>query len=81
MNTDLVTNIKPIKIPFSMSTNAGTKKTTLQGDVNKFGDVLYEPTQLENIFVFSHLADKHRTSYNNWKEDAFLVHSYAITVK
>ena len=29
MNTDLVTNIKPIKIPFSMSTNAGTKKMTL----------------------------------------------------
>ena len=34
MSPDLVTNIKPRNNPLHLSTNLGTNKTTLQGDVN-----------------------------------------------
>ena len=33
MNPNLVTNIKLVNIPLQMSTNAGTNKMTLQGEV------------------------------------------------
>ena len=39
LNPDLVTNIKPSNSPLDMSSNAGTNKIILQGDVNKFGYV------------------------------------------
>ena len=49
MNTELVNDIKPIHNPLQMSTNAGTIKMTLKGDV-KIGDAGYELTQMVNIF-------------------------------
>ena len=54
---------------------------TLQGGVKKFGDLWYDPTQMENIFGLSHIFYKHCTTYNNWKEDALLIHSYNLIVK
>ena len=67
MNTNLVTNIKPGHNPLYISTNEETNKTTLQGNVKKFGDVWYDSTQIANIFVLSYLSDKHRITYNNWE--------------
>ena len=50
MNTDLFTDINLSNSTLHMHTNPVTKKTTLQGDVKKFGDVWYEPTQMANTF-------------------------------
>ena len=58
-----------------MYTNAGTGKIILQGGVYKFVYVWFDPTQMSNIFGLSHLSDKYHTTYNNWEEDAFQVHS------
>ena len=76
MNPDLATNIKPINNNLHPSTNAGTNKMTLQGDVKTFGDVWYDTTQKAKIFGLSHLSDKHRIAYNNWKEDTFTLYAY-----
>ena len=48
MNPDLITNIKPSKIPLHMPTNAGTKKMTMQSNIDKFGYVCYSTTLLIN---------------------------------
>ena len=64
-----------------MSTNAGTKKINLQGDVKKFRDVWYDPTQINNIFGLSPLSGKQCITYDNSKEYAFMVHSYNVILK
>ena len=75
MNPDLANNIKPIKSPWYMSSNEGTKKMTLQGDVNKFGCFWYDLTHMANIFELSHISDKHHITYENCKEYKLLVQS------
>ena len=64
MNPDFVRNIKTTDHPLTMSTNAGTKTMKVQGDVNGFGHVWFDPNQIANIFGFSNLADNHRIIYN-----------------
>ena len=81
MNPDLVTGIRKSKTPMMMATNAGSKKIDLVGSVNSFGDVWYDPTQMANIFGFSHVVDKWRVTYDSAKEDAFLVHKDTGIVK
>ena len=48
---------------------------TPQGNVKKLGYLWYDQTQMANIFGFSHLADKHCITYDNWEEDKFMLHS------
>ena len=81
MNTNLVTNIKPSMSPLHMSTNSGRNKMTIQDNVKKFGDVLYDPTQMANIFGISHLSDKHHIKYNIWKQYVLLIQSYDVIAK
>jgi hypothetical protein len=75
MNPDFVTNIRESNNPIVMKTNAGTKKMKNDGDIIGFGVAKYDNTQMANIFGFSHMTDKHRITYDNQTEDAFLVHT------
>jgi hypothetical protein len=81
MNPDFVTNIMSASKPITMSTNAGSKRLTMCGEVPGFGPVYYDDTQMANIFGFSFLADKHRITYDSRKEDAFLVHLGTRVIK
>jgi len=74
-NQDLVTNVRKSKRPINMLTNAGSKVMDLDADVPGIGVGKFDPDQMANIFGFSHMADKHRITYDNAKEDAFLVHT------
>ena len=77
MNPDFVTEIRPANLPLKMSTNAGAKMLTVSGKVPGFGSVYFDPSQMANIFGFSHLVDLSKTSfitYNSRIEDAFLIH-------
>jgi hypothetical protein len=74
MNPDMVTKIKVSREPIQMRTNAGTKVMALEGQVDGFGRVYYDPTQMANIFGFAKLADNHRIVYDSEKEDAFHVY-------
>ena len=58
-----------------MTTNAGTKTLTLEGDVPGFGSAYYDPKQAANIFGFAATVDKFdRVVYDSNIEDAFLVY-------
>jgi hypothetical protein len=81
MNPDLVTNKKVTNTPVSMTTNAGSKKIELEATIPGFGTTRYDPNQIANIYGFSHMADKHRITYDSDKEDAFLVHSHDGIIK
>jgi hypothetical protein len=81
MNPNLVTNIQATRTPVSMTTNAGTKKIELEATIPGFGSTWYDPKQIANIYGFSHMADKHRITYNSDKEDAFVVHSHSGIIK
>ena len=67
ISPNLIKNIKPINSLLHVSNNKGTNKMTLKDEINKFGDVWYDPTQIASIFGLSHLVDKHRITYNNWR--------------
>ena len=69
-----VRGIKASKTPIKMSTNAGVKLLTSEGEVPGFGMAWFDPTQMANIFGFSKLVDKHRVTYDSALEDAFIVH-------
>jgi hypothetical protein len=75
MNPDFVTDIKASKEPLGMTTNAGTKKRTMECHVDGFGKAWYDPNQIANIFGFSHMVDKSkRIVYDSKEEDAFKVY-------
>ena len=74
MNSDFLYGIQPAENPLIMSTNAGMKKMNIMGYVKGFGEAYYDPSQMANIFSFSHLVDKCRITYDSDIEDAFIVH-------
>ena len=81
MNPDFVTNIRKSDDPLMMTTNAGTRKMDLDGDVKGFGIAKYDPNQITNIFGFSHMTDMCRVTYDSSVEDAFIVHTANGIVK
>ena len=75
MNPDMVTQIKISHEPIQMKMNASTKIMALEGQVDGFWRVYYDPTQMANIFGFGKLVDKYRIVYDSEKEDAFHVYT------
>ena len=64
MNPDLVTNIRPSEKPLLMSTNAGTKRLSLDAGVDGFGVAKFDNEQLANIFGFLHMVEKYSITYD-----------------
>jgi hypothetical protein len=81
MNPDFVTDIHVSKKPLLMSTNAGSKRINLEGNVMSYGKVYYDPDQLANIFGLASAIKKYRVTYDSDKEDAFLMHTKDNIVK
>ncbi len=75
MNPDLVTGIRMAKKPVMMTTNAGTKVIGLEGEVEGFSKVYYDPTLMANIFGLSEMVGRYRVTFDSEVEDAFNVHS------
>ena len=76
MNPDFVHDVRVSKRPMNMGTNAGNKRMNLEATVPDMGPGCYfDPEWVANIFGFSHMADVNRITYDNWEEDAFLVHT------
>ena len=74
MNPDFIKNVRPSKKILDMHTNAGNKLLTLEADLPGYDSVYYNPSHIANILGFAPMAAKHRITYDNAKEDAFLVH-------
>ena len=78
-NPDFATNIRPSKNPIGMETNAGTTQLNMECDIpgrcTKPGEAWFDPQQLTNIFGFGSMADDYHVTYDNKKEDAFIIHS------
>ena len=74
MNADFITNIRMSDRPTMMQMNAGLKLLKLDGDLKGFGVAKYDPSHMANIMRFSHMADRYHVTYDNKKEDAFVVH-------
>ena len=55
MNPDFLTEIKPSKTHLRMMTNAGTRVLTMEGHLESFGRVWYDPDQVVNILGFAEL--------------------------
>ena len=70
MNTNRVTNIKPKKIPYTCLPMQAQIKWLWKATL-KIGDVPYGPTKMDNIFGLSHLAEKHRITYNGWGKNHY----------
>jgi len=81
MNPDFVHNVHKSETPVIMSTNAGVKRMDLDAEVKGFGTVKFDPTQMANIFGFSHMVEKYRITYDSEIEDAFFVHTNNGVVK
>ena len=81
MNSDLVSEIRTATVPVSMSTNAGQKTMTQEGEVRGIGAAWFDPNQIANVAGFSHLRDKCRITCDSQVEDAFAVHLPDYTVK
>ena len=75
MNDALVTNRRPAKQRTMMSTNAGSSIMKEDSDIPGICVAKFDEKFLANIFGFSHMSDKYRITYDNEKEDAFIVHT------
>ena len=64
MNTNLVTNIKVIKNPITIKTNAGSSKIVLEGQVVYQIKARFDPSHITNIFGFTHMTHKYRITYD-----------------
>ena len=59
MNPDLVTNIKLIKNPITMRTNAGSRNIRIEGQVGYQKKAQFDPIHIMNIFGFTYMTDKY----------------------
>jgi hypothetical protein len=81
MNPKLLSKIKKATKPLEMVTNAGTKKMFYKGVIHGFGDALYDPNRVANIFGFAKLEDQCRITYDSSVEKALNVHTTDGIVK
>jgi hypothetical protein len=77
----LVTDIKLTKQQITMTTNAGTKVIGMEGHVEGFGKVYYDPTMMANIIGLSAMAQKYRVTFDSEVENAFTVHTKTGVMK
>jgi hypothetical protein len=57
-----------------LSTNGGELHTSLWATVKGFGEVLFHPKAITNIFSFAEMEDRHPITYDLRSEQAFIVH-------
>ena len=57
MNPKFLMNIKKSRNPITMQTNVGVRRIELEGDLEGFGVVGFDPEQRANIFGLSHMED------------------------
>ena len=53
----------------------------MKADVPGWGEVWFDPNCMTNIFSYAHMADRYPITYDNRKEDAFIVHLPHKSVK
>jgi hypothetical protein len=75
MNEEMVTDIKKLDTPIKMTTNAENAMIGLEAKVPGNGHTWFDPKQIANVYGFSHMVNKYRSTYDSEKEDAFLVHT------
>ena len=88
-NPDLIANIRPSRYPMGMSTNAGSKTLTLEGDILGMEDpedpndepTWFDPTSIANVLSLAKLAKKHRITFDSAIDTAFNVHTKGGIVK
>ena len=70
---EIVENVNPVKNPMIMGTNAGTKRIILQGELPDVGRAWVDEDAMTSVLSLGLLADKYHVTYDNKKEDAFIV--------
>ena len=70
---EIMENVSPVKNPMIMGTNAGTKKIRLQGELPDVGRAWVDEDAMTSVLSLGLLSDKYHVTYDNKKEDAFIV--------
>ena len=71
----------PMKMRMKPNSNARTKIANEQINVPNCNKVWFDQEAIEDTFAFCDLAQKHRVTCDNKKEDAFSVHVNGKTCK
>lgn len=74
--TEIVTNIRDSKNPILMCTNAGEHRLSKVREIIGMKEEAWvDGESMANLICFAKLAEQYRITYDNWKEDAFQVHT------
>ena len=67
-NPKMVNNITQTKETLELATNGGDLRTNKRANVPGYGEVWYDEKAITNIFSFAEMEDKHRITYDSFKE-------------
>jgi hypothetical protein len=73
-NPKLLKNIHQVDTTMCIQCNAGMSRTNLQGELEGYGSVWYNPEGIANILSLSKVQSKHRVMYDSEKTSQFVVH-------
>ena len=73
-NKNLLTNIRTTKTVMNVRCNAGVTQTNLQGDLEGYGTVWYNPNGIANILSLSRVQEKYRVTFDSNVDGSFFIH-------
>ena len=73
-NPKLGDQVETSAIKMKLNTNVGSKIVTKRINIPAYDKVWFDEQAITNIFVFYNLAKKYHITYDNNKEDTFLIH-------
>lgn len=73
-NSDLLKNIRETKGTLTIHCNAGSAKTNLVGEFDRYGTVWYHPGGIANVLSLAKVKDKYRVTYDSEAGNVFKVH-------
>ena len=72
-NPKLLMNIRRVKDRMRIQCNAGTRVTSLVGDLPGYGPVWFDPRAIANVLSLKLVKEKYRIQYNSNGDDGFVV--------
>ena len=69
-----MTNIHESDETTEIITNSGMLTTSHKGELENYGLVWYHPDSIMNILSIDNLTQRYRVSFDNEREDKFIVH-------
>jgi hypothetical protein len=73
-NKELVENIRDTNDTLTLHTNGGVLTTNQKCDIPQWGEALFAPDGLTNIFSYAEMAERYKITTDSEVENAFIVH-------